>query len=366
MREVIERFKNIVIQIATPYSTGTGFYVPSANLIVTNDHVVRDNCEVIIDGNLIERCTAKVLYSDPQHDLAFLEMPQQVADVIPVEFANSENIQDGDAVVAVGHPMGLKFTFTQGIVSTADRIMENSNLRYVQTDAAFNPGNSGGPLVNKSGKVIGINSSIFQNTNNIGFALQVDYLGDAIQEYKKYHGEVVARCVSCANMVLESQQDSGYCGHCGAKVLLPSANRPYEPHGISRTIEDMLEQSGYDVKLSRLGPNNWEIRQGSARVYISYHEKTGLIEGDAYLALLPKGNIKPIYEFLLRQNYQIEGLTFSVNPKGQDIILSLMIYDRYLNTATGMKLFKQLFEKADYYDNVLVEQFGALWKYEAE
>lgn len=366
MRDVIERFKNIVIQIATPYSTGTGFYVPSANLIVTNDHVVRDNCEVIIDGNLIERDIVKVIYSDPQHDLAFLEMPQQVEGAMQVKFGQSELVKDGDAVVAVGHPMGLKFTFTQGIVSTADRLMENSNLRYVQTDAAFNPGNSGGPLVNKAGEVIGVNSSIFQNANNIGFALQIDYLTTAIAEYKKHHGEVAVRCISCSNLVLESTQEAGYCEHCGAKVLLPSTIRPYEPHGISRTIEDMLEQSGYDVKLSRLGPNNWEIRQGSARIYISYHEKTGLIEGDAYLALLPKGNIKPIYEYLLRQNYDVEGLTFSINPKGQDIILSLMIYDRYLNTDTGMKLFKRLFEKADYYDNVLVEQFGALWKYDEE
>ncbi|MEL7021783.1 MAG: trypsin-like peptidase domain-containing protein [Bacteroidota bacterium] len=206
MRDVIERFKNIVIQIATPYSTGTGFYVPSANLIVTNDHVVRDNCEVIIDGNLIDRCIAKVLYSDPQHDLAFLEMPQTVTDAEAVKFATSAQVKDGDAVVAVGHPMGLKFTFTQGIVSTSNRLIEGSNLHYVQTDAAFNPGNSGGPLVNKNGEIIGVNSSIVQNTNNIGFALQVDYLVRVIAEYTQYYGESATRCVSCANLVLESPQ----------------------------------------------------------------------------------------------------------------------------------------------------------------
>lgn len=366
MRSVIEFYKNIVIKIATPYSTGTGFYVPSANIIVTNDHVVRDNCEVIVDGNLFERSIVKVIYTDPQHDLAFLEVPSNFQEDLEIKFGDAAEVKDGDQVVAVGHPMGLKFTFTQGIVSNADRLMDVNNLRYIQTDAAINPGNSGGPLVNKKGEIIGINTSVYQHTNNIGFALQANYLQRAIKDYKDYLGEVATRCISCSNLVLESTQEKSYCPHCGAKVLLASKVPHYEPHGISRTIEDMLTQSGYDVKLSRLGPNNWEIRQGSARIFISYHEKTGLIEGDAYLCLLPKGKIKPIYEYLLKQNYQVEGLTFSINPKGQDIILSLMIYDRYLNTDTGMKLFKRLFEKADYYDNVLVEEFGAHWKYEEE
>ena len=82
--------------------------------------------------------------------------------------------------------------------------------------------------------------------------------------------------------------------------------------------------------------------------------------GDAFLATLPRKEIKPIYEYLLRQNFSIEGLTFSI--KGQDIILSLLIYDRYLNLETGKTLFNHLFKKADDYDNILVEQYGASWK----
>jgi len=78
-----------------------------------------------------------------------------------------------------------------------------------------------------------------------------------------------------------------------------------------------------------MGPNHWSIRRGSAKINIAYHEKSGLIIGDAYLATLPEDNIKELYTFLLKQNYKLEGLTFSV--KGQDIILSLLIYDQYLN-----------------------------------
>jgi serine protease Do len=86
--------------------------------------------------------------------------------------------------------------------------------------------------------------------------------------------------------------------------------------------------------------------------------------GDAYLCALPKTDIKPIYEFLLRENYETEGLSFSI--KDQDVVLSLLIFDRYLNLSTGMKLFRHLFERADYYDNVLVEKYGARWRKEEE
>jgi len=77
---------------------------------------------------------------------------------------------------------------------------------------------------------------------------------------------------------------------------------------------------------------------------------------------LPKENIKPIYEYILRENHANKTITFAVHE--QDILLSLLIYDRYLNEDTGMQLLQMLFAKADHYDNILVEQFGARWKVE--
>ena len=85
----------------------------------------------------------------------------------------------------------------------------------------------------------------------------------------------------------------------------------------------------------------------------------------AFYAQAQRGNFNLAFdhaEFLLRQNATTDGLTFSINPNGQDIILSLLIYDRYLNVDIGIRLFEHLFERADYYDNVLVEEYGAYWK----
>lgn len=357
MKEVIEIYRSVVIQIATPYCTGTGFYLKEPDLIVTNEHVVRDNREVVIDGVGFAKQLVKVIYLDPKYDLAFLSPPKDV-DLPAISLAPSDSLSAGDKVVAVGHPFGFKYSATQGIISNPRH--EVDDIQYYQHDAALNPGNSGGPLVNMDGQVVGVNTFKVEGGDNIGISLPVKYLSSAIEEFTSAGGKLGVRCQACSNLVFEDTIDHDYCPFCGAKVELPSQVEEYEAVGVSKTIEEMLSLSGHHVLLSRRGPNNWEIHQGSAKINISYYEKTGLITGDAYLCLLPKNNIKPLYEYLLRQNYTLEGLTFSI--KGQDIILSLLIYDRYLNVDTGLKLFKHLFEKADFFDNILVEDYGALWK----
>ena len=363
MKEIIELYRSVVIQIATPYSKGTGFYIKEYDLIVTNEHVVRGNKEVVIDSNLFERQLSTVLFVDAMHDLAFLSIPKtKTMDIPSIELGEAIRVQEGDAAIAIGHPFGLKYTSTQGIISNTHH--QQNDINYLQHDAALNPGNSGGPLLNMVGQVIGINTFMIRNGENIGFSLPINYVKETIFSYQKGQGKSGARCLACSNIVFDTGKKQKYCPHCGAKLTLPAYEEAYEALGVSKTIEELLLTTGHDVRLSRRGPNNWEIHQGSAKINITYHEKTGLIIGDAFLCNLPKEHIGPLYEYLLKQNYLIEGLTFSVNPKGQDIILSLLIYDRYLNVDTGIQLFEHLFEKADHYDDILVDEFGAIWKQE--
>ncbi len=363
MKEIINSFSEVVVQIATPYSTGTGFYVKDYDVIVTNEHVVRDNRNVIVKVNGMLKKMSRVLYLDPTHDLAFLEMPANSEKIkTSIKLANGTEVVAGEAIIAIGHPFGLKYAATQGIISNV--MYQSGNLNYYQHDAALNPGNSGGPLVNLAGEVVGVNTFIIENGDNVGFSLPVQYLQKALDEFTGLGRRISVRCHSCSNIVFEETAQQGYCSHCGAKVMLPNMVDAYEATGVAKTIEDMLANAGHDVELSRRGPNNWEILEGSARVNVLYYEETGLITGDAYLCMLPKENIQSLYEFLLRQNYQTESLTFSV--RGQDIIISLLIYDRYFNVETGSRLFRYLFEKADEYDNILVEQYGAIWKSEED
>lgn len=360
MENFVETYKNAVIQIATPYSTGTGFYLKAPNLIVTNNHVVEGNREVTVEGVGVPRQISRVLYNDAKFDLAFLEMPTKNGDLPNLQIAPLV-VREGERVTAVGHPFGLRYTFTQGIVSNPRHI--HNNIDYIQHDAALNPGNSGGPLVNTEGSVIGVNTFVIKDGNTIGFSLPSKYLGEALDAYQEGNGETAVRCESCLNLVFENTIETGdYCPNCGSKVELSSKIELYQAEGVGLTIENMLTQLKHDVRVSRRGPNSWEIRQGTAKINIAYHQQNGLILCDAYLCTLPKDNIKPLYEYVLRENYRNEGVTLSV--RGQDIILSLLIYDRYLRDDIGVKLLSNLFEKADHYDNILVEQYGAKWRTE--
>lgn len=357
--DIIEKFREVVIQIATPYSTGTGFYLKEYDIIVTNEHVVRENKDVVIDGQSFDKQLVSVKYIDPKFDLAFLEAPK-MQDMPDIQLSDLKGHKEGDVILAVGHPFGLKYTATEGIISNMQH--EQDDITYLQHDAALNPGNSGGPLINADARVIGVNTFIIKDGNNIGFSLPISYVKETIEEFNKGNNAAAVRCNSCSNIVFEDKVEGGYCPFCGSKITNICDINPYEPFGVNKTIEEILLKLEYDIDLSRRGPNNWQILQGSAIVNISYHNKTGLVIGDAYLCRLPKKDIKPLYKFLLQQNYKISGLTFSV--KNQDIIMSLLIYDQYLNVTTGVKLFENLFNAADHYDNILVEEYGAIWKQE--
>lgn len=355
-QEIINQLYPIIIQIATPQGTGTGFYLKDRNLIVTNNHVVKDNFEVVISGKNFQKVMSPVYFNDPKYDLAFIAAPAGI-DLPEVRLETERAVHEGDQVIAIGHPYGLNYTSTEGIVSKAERLQHG--ISYIQIDAAINPGNSGGPLVNLYGEIVGVNTFIIAGGDNLGFALPVKYLIESLNEYQPYFGSVAVRCPSCTNIVTAQNIDGEYCPFCGTKVEIPviKKEQEYKPVGAAAVIETILEQLGKDVKLARRGPYSWEITEGSATIMINYAEN-GFIIGDCYICSLPKMNIGQIYEFLLRQNYDLENVMFSVN--NQDIVLSTLIFDQYLTYETGLETFKNLFKDADYFDNLLVEQYGAI------
>src|SRR2546423_7583535 len=209
VQSIIEKFQPTIIQIATQTATGTGFYIKEFDLIITNEHVVSDNTEVTIAGKLFDKSLARVWYSDRKHDLAFLEAPKNI--VLPeIKLGVYESTKDGDVVVAIGHPYGLNYTATQGVISKVDRIRDG--VKFIQIDAAINPGNSGGPLVNERGEVIGVNSFIIRGGDNLGFALPVSYLRTALLLYQPNRGAATTRCASCDFLVTAANIDNGkYC-----------------------------------------------------------------------------------------------------------------------------------------------------------
>jgi len=358
MPDFVEDYRNTIVQIATPYSTGTGFFLRYHGLIVTNHHVVEGNRVVVVEGAMFKKQLARVRYIDSKYDLAFLDAPKNGAELPEIRLGTSKTLREHDAVTAIGHPFGLKFSLKSGIVSNTAELM--NGIPYLHIDAALNPGNSGGPLVDTDGEVVGVNTFVIQNGDNTGFSLPVRYLVETLGHFAEANSDNASRCTACLNILTEATVENKHCSHCGNKAELPATVEEYVPSGTAKTIETLISSIGHDVMLSRSGPNAWEIKQGSATIIMTYHDKTGLLSADALLCELPKKDIKPLYEYLLRENYTNEALTLSVHE--QDIVLSLLIFDRYLNEETGQAMLKNLFEKADFYDNKLVEEFGATWK----
>ncbi len=356
-QQIIELYRPAIIQIATQGSTGTGFYIKEFNLIVTNEHVVNKNAEVTIAGRLFEKRLARVWYSDKKHDLAFLRPPEDIQ-LPEVKLGNYNTLHDGEVVVAIGHPFGLNYTATQGVISKVDRIRDG--VKYIQIDAAINPGNSGGPLVNKQGEIIGINSFIIRGGDNLGFALPVSYLREALEMYLPYRGTPSTRCSSCNYLVLPTNIESTkYCPFCGSEIKLPQLpEREAKPVGIVKMVEEILSELGKDVKLARDGNNNWSVKEGGAKIKINYNPENFFVAGDAYLCQLPGDTlqIKPLYQFMLQENYELDGLVLSCVR--QNIVLSCIIYDLDMNKENGIEMFRMLFQKADYYDQLLEKEYG--------
>ena len=218
-QEIIENYQPAIIQIASSGNTGTGFYLDNYGLIITNEHVVGKAAEVTIAGKSFAKMLSAVWYTDKKHDLAFLQPPSG-APFPTVTLGKYDLMKDGDEVIAIGHPFGLNYTATQGVISKVDRVRQG--LHFIQIDAAINPGNSGGPLVNVRGEVIGVNTFIIRGGDNLGFALPVSYLKAALDLYLPYKGTPATRCPNCNFLVLPSNIDSAkYCPSCGTEVKIP-------------------------------------------------------------------------------------------------------------------------------------------------
>ncbi len=179
---IIEEAIKSVVTIRTNSGQGTGFIISDEGYLVTNAHVLADK-----EGKLASNIKA-ITYEqkiiaidfigyDGTLDVALLKIP---GDYYSLELENSDDVQIGEKVIAIGNPLGLQFSVSEGIVSNIHQIGPSGIKSYIQTDAALNPGNSGGPLINKQGKVIGINNFKISESEGLGFALESNYLKEVI------------------------------------------------------------------------------------------------------------------------------------------------------------------------------------------
>ena len=152
---------------------GSGFIIDSNGIVVTNNHVIKGAEDILVRVNGDKEYKAKIIGADPLSDIAVLQMETKDK-FIPVKFGNSNKSRIGDWVIAIGNPFGLGGTVTSGIISARNRSIGLSRYEdYIQTDASINQGNSGGPLFNMDGDVIGINTAILGQSGSIGIGFAI-------------------------------------------------------------------------------------------------------------------------------------------------------------------------------------------------
>jgi S1-C subfamily serine protease len=182
----------------TQRALGSGFVIDKAGHIVTNYHVVRGATSIQVSFSNNERFKAKIVGSDPSTDIAVLKVDVKARALKALPLGNSDTVRVGDQVIAIGNPFGLDRSVTAGIVSAVQRRIEAPNnlsiAHVIQTDAALNHGNSGGPLLNAQGQVIGVNAQIetggvSQGNVGIGFAIPINTVKDVVAQLIK-HGKV--------------------------------------------------------------------------------------------------------------------------------------------------------------------------------
>ena len=184
VKENVIEFGAGVVRIQTPVGLGSGFIINPRGFCVTNFHVVEGQTRVGVtiynrrnNGEFERRNirNVKILALNPFFDLALLEIPRQKDMEFQAVFvARDDSVREGDSVFAIGNPLGLERSVSQGIVSTRNRNLEG--IVYVQTTAQINPGNSGGPLFNSHGEVVGVINMKLALGEGLGFAIPVAYL----------------------------------------------------------------------------------------------------------------------------------------------------------------------------------------------
>jgi S1-C subfamily serine protease len=170
-------------------ASGSGFVIDKAGHVVTNYHVIEGAKEVQVNFSGDDRMDAKVIGTDPSTDIAVLEIDAQARALTPLSLGDSETVRVGDAVIAIGNPFSLERTVTAGIVSALQRKITAPDGfaidEVIQTDAAINRGNSGGPLMNANGEVVGVNAQIETETGGnvgIGFAIPINTVKEVVSQ----------------------------------------------------------------------------------------------------------------------------------------------------------------------------------------
>jgi len=340
-----------VVKVNTFYGSGSGFYDKEKGIVITNHHVVSGCRNVAIETQDKKKIAAKVVFINPIVDLAFL-LPAEPLEMEQIGIQSVSDLQTMSKVSVLGFPFGMPFTITEGIVSSTRQLLDGRN--YIQTDAAVNPGNSGGPLVNADGKVIGVTTSKFTDADNVGFALPADDLMQELAAFSENKTMTYSvKCPSCDHLLFESTE---YCPNCGGSLDAKALFSEVALTPLEIFVEDALKKLGIDPVIARSGYDFWEFYHGSALIR-AFVFRDNYLYVTCPIAKLPKTKIDELYKYVLSN--PVPPYYFGI--RGNEVFLSYRIHLNDFQSSHREPIqenIMNLAKKADEMDNFMIETYG--------
>ena len=278
---------------------GSGFIISEDGYVVTNYHVISGADQItVIFNNGVDEVPAELVGTDPKTDIAVLKIDPEVIEIQPVNWGNSEISRVGDIVLAIGNPLGLGGTVTSGIISSINRdIGGGPYVDFIQTDAPINRGNSGGPLFNLDGKVIGINSMIISQTGGsvgLGFSIPsstakliVNQIISFGQAKRGWLG------VQIQDLTPEFSESLGYDSTDGAFVASVQPDSPASKSNI-QAGDIIMEFNGKKISSFKDLPKVVAETPVGSKVIVNVWRNGGLIEVTVKIDELNEGGKKPV------------------------------------------------------------------------
>lgn len=346
-----ESIYSLVYKVTHAAGSGTCFYLKDYDLFVTNYHVVEGFHNVAIHDKDRNVYLGKVILVNPETDLALIVADGDFSHLPSLLLSDSANLNIGHKVYVAGYPFGMPFTMTEGSVSAPKQLIDGRF--YVQTDAAVNPGNSGGPIFNKAGELIAITVSKFTDADNMGFGIQVDTLKQLLENIADIdRTEYNVQCGSCEEFISEATE---YCPSCGEK-LIEEIFEEREISPISYFCEEALEKMGINPISARAGNEVWRFHKGSSEIRLFVYEHDYLFAVSP-IVLLPKKNIEAVLRFVLSNEFS----PYKLGVDGREVYIAYRIHLADITNDLGEEIQQhiiKLSEKADELDNYMVDKFG--------
>lgn len=360
--DIIERTRRSVVGIQAGAGMGSGWVAHENGLIVTNLHVVRYQRKVMVRSGKAdaEPVDARTVYADTRQDIAFL-MPLSAMDAPPLPIGDSTNVRAGQPVNAIGHPFNFGFTTTRGIISAVDRIIRG--VRYIQTDAPLNPGNSGGPLLDDDGQVLGVNTWVGAG-ESLGFAVSVDAVTGDLSRYDGSPESILDRqpVYNCPDCEKTYTPGTVRCLQCG--LLLPSylrgaaGSRAQSVERAETVINSLLSTLGFSFHNTRVDQGLWRIIQPSGEVWVQLDSEQQFVYLSSRIVEIPQSGHEMFFRFLLTANDRTCG-DCKLALEGNVVTLSFVEPINFLNQDQVAISLGRLLAMSEELRGVLQETYGA-------